>query len=87
MKELSFERMEEVNGGKLGLWEAAGVTCAAAFGGIAFGGFGFFVTAAMFGPSCVGLVLGASLEKWLKLLKTNCYEWIKCWTNGTPKWR
>jgi len=60
MKELSFERMGETNGG-LNLWDVAGPTCAIALSGAMFGGFGLFVTAAMFGPSCFGLVAAAAL--------------------------
>ena len=61
MKELSFERMEDLNGGAIGLWEIAGGMCATAISGGIFGGFGIFVTGAMFGPSCVGLVLSVAL--------------------------
>lgn len=62
MKELSFEKMEEMNGGKVGLWEVAGLTCATALSGALAGGFGLFVTGAMFGPSCAGLILSAALN-------------------------
>ena len=62
MKELSIERMENVHGGSIGLWEVAGIACGAAVSGLAFGGFGFFISAAMFGPSCAGLILGAAIR-------------------------
>lgn len=62
MIELSFDQMEELHGGKFGLWEAAGFACGAAISGLAFGGFGFFVSAAIFGPSCAGLTLGAIIR-------------------------
>lgn len=61
MKELSFEKMEMVQGGTIGLWEVAGGMCATALSGAIFGGFGLFVTGAIFGPSCAGLVLAAAL--------------------------
>jgi hypothetical protein len=62
MKELSLEKMEQIQGGAVGLWEAAGITCATAMSGLAFGGFGFFISAAIFGPSCAGLVLAAAIR-------------------------
>lgn len=60
MKELSYNKMRETNGG-LNLWNVAGPTCAIALSGALFGGFGLFVTGAMFGPSCLGLVAAAAL--------------------------
>lgn len=62
MKELSFEKMEDFHGGKIGLPEAAGLVCAAALSGAIFGGFGLFITGAIYGPSCAGLILAAALE-------------------------
>jgi len=59
MKELSFEKMEVIEGGLL--WEVAGSVCATALSGAIFGGFGLLVSGLMFGPSCVGLIVGAAL--------------------------
>lgn len=61
MKELSIERMEEISG-SLNLWNVAGPVCAVALSGAMFGGFGLFVTGAMFGPSCLGLVAAAAIN-------------------------
>jgi len=62
MTALSFDQMELIDGGTFGLWEAAGFACGAAISGLAFGGFGFFVSAAIFGPTCAGLTLGAIIR-------------------------
>jgi len=63
MKTLSFEQMETVVGGNEVLTTSAGAVCGAAISGSLFGGFGLFVTAAIFGPSCIGLVTAAILSK------------------------
>ncbi|WP_158021936.1 hypothetical protein [Flammeovirga pacifica] len=55
MESLNLDQMEEIQGGWVDT--AAGAACGLALGGVFAGGFGFAVTAMMFGPSCIGLVI------------------------------
>jgi hypothetical protein len=60
---LELEKMALINGGsKDGLATGAGVACGLAISGGVFGGFGIFVTGAIFGPTCIGLAIGAAVS-------------------------
>jgi hypothetical protein len=56
MKKLELNQMENLEGS----WSSetnAGVACGLAVSGALFGGFGLFLSMAIAGPTCVGLVI------------------------------
>ncbi len=67
MTKLSLNQMEMIEGGS---WKElstiAGGACGAALSGVFFGGFGLAISAALFGPTCIGLSIGAALGAKIK---------------------
>jgi hypothetical protein len=67
MKKLSIEQISLVEGGSWkDMWTIAGGACGAAVSGVFFGGVGLAVSAAIFGPNCIGLSIGAALGAQIK---------------------
>jgi hypothetical protein len=56
MKKLELNQMENLEGG-MDSQTAAGAACGLAVSGALFGGFGLFLTMAIAGPTCLGLVI------------------------------
>ena len=63
MEKLNATQLENLSAGKDWLGFGAGVACGAAFSGAAFTGIGLAVTGAIFGPTCIGLIIGAVVGK------------------------
>ncbi|MBY0480498.1 MAG: hypothetical protein K2Q21_04010 [Chitinophagaceae bacterium] len=63
MKKLSQKKIESITGGSwTQMSTIAGGACAAAVTGAFFGPFGFAVSAALFGPTCIGLTIAAAIK-------------------------
>ena len=63
MEKLNANQLEDLSAGKDWLAFGAGASCGAALSGIAYAGFGLAVTGAIFGPTCIGLIIGAVVDK------------------------
>ncbi|MCQ2974177.1 MAG: hypothetical protein MJ211_05135 [Bacteroidales bacterium] len=56
MKKISIEQMQSVEGGDI--WTISGIACGAMLGCAIIPGVGWAVSAAVFGPTCIGTAIG-----------------------------
>lgn len=60
MKKITIEQMQNVNGGVSSdaIWTTSGIACSLMIGCAAIPVIGWGVSAAIFGPTCVGVAIG-----------------------------